>query len=144
MPRKQVVQLGAGERRQLRAMISRGCASARALTHARILLKADNGLSDQQIAEELEVSASTVYWVRRRFVHGGLMAAVARRRQPARPEKRRLDGDAEAHLVTLACSGAPDGRDHWTLQLLADRMVQLKYAEEVSRETVRRTLKKTN
>lgn len=144
MSQKQVVQLGDGDRHQLRSWLSKGRASARCLTRARVLLKAHEGLTDQQIVEALEVSVSLVYDVRRRFVQGGLPAALDRRRQPPRPDKRKLDGDAEAHLITLACSHPPDGRDGWTLQLLADRLVQLQHVERVSRETVRRTLKKTN
>jgi transposase len=143
MATKLVVQLGEQQRHELRAMIAAGRGSARALTHARILLKADRGESDQAIAQAVEVSLRTVERVRRRFVEAGLTAALQRLAQAARPDKRKLDGDAEAHLVTLACSEAPDGRRHWTLQLLADRLVQLKHVDEVSRETVRRTLKKT-
>jgi transposase len=143
MATKLVVQLGEQQRRQLRAMIAAGRGPARALTHARILLKADRGESDPAIAQAVEVSVRTVERVRRRFVKAGLTEALQRLPQPARPDKRKLDGDAEAHLVTLACSEAPDGRRHWTLQLLADRLVQLKHVDEVSRETVRRTLKKT-
>jgi transposase len=125
-------------------LLSKGRASARCLTRARVLLKAHVGVTDQQIAEALEVSVSLVYDVRRRFVQEGLMAALHRHPQPPRPDKRKLDGDAEAHLITLACSHPPAGRDGWTLQLLADRLVQLHQVERVSRETVRRTLKKTN
>jgi transposase len=143
MANKSVVQLGEQQCRQLRAMIAAGRGPARALTHARILLKADRGESDQAIAHAVEVSLCTVERVRRRFVQAGVTAALQRLPQPARPDKRKLDGDAEAHLVTLACSDAPDGREHWTLQLLADRLVELKHVDDVSRETVRRTLKKT-
>ena len=144
MPQKQVVQLGDGDRRQLRSLLSKGRARARCLTRARILLKAHAGLTDPQIAVALEVSVSLVYDVRRRFVQAGLPAALHRRPQPPRPDKRKLDGDAEAHLLTLACSHPPDGRDGGTLPLLADRLVQLQQVERVARETVRRTLKKTN
>jgi len=143
MPQKQVVQLSDGDRDQLRWLLRKGRASARCLTRARVLLKAHDGLTDAQIAEDLEVSESLIYDVRRRFVQHGLAAALHRRPQPPRPDKRRLDGDSEAHLITLACSQPPDGRDGWTLQLLADRLVQLKYVATVSRETVRRILKKT-
>jgi len=143
MATKSVVQLGEQQRRQLRATIAAGRGPARALTHARILLKADRGESDPGIAHAVEVSLCTVERVRHRFVQAGLAAALQRLPQPARLDKRKLDGDAEAHLVTLACSHAPDGREHWTLQLLADRLVELKHVDGVSRETVRRTLKKT-
>lgn len=144
MPQKQLVQLGDGDRRQLRSLLSKGWASARCLTRARVLLKAHAGFTDEQISAALEVSVSLVYDVRRRFVQAGVAAAIHRRSQPPRPDKRKLDGDAEAHLITLACSHPPAGRDGWTLQLLADRLVQLNQVEQVSRETVRRTLKKTN
>jgi len=141
---KHVVRLADGDRRQLQSLIRKGRASARALAHARILLKAAAGLADGLIAAQLEVSRSTVYRVRCRFVQQGLPAALHRRPQPPRPAQRKLDGDAEAHLIALACSTAPEGRDGWTLRLLADRMVQLQYVPSVSHETVRTTLKKTN
>ena len=143
MPKKHVVQLGDGDRQQLRSLLRKGHASARCLARARVLLKAHDGLTDAQIAEQLDVGVSLVSDVRRGFVQEGLQAALQRRAQPPRPAQRKLDGDAEAHLVTLACSRAPDGRKHWTLQLLADRLVQLQQVDSVSRETVRRTLKKT-
>jgi len=144
MPRKYVVQLGDGDRRQLLSLLRKGRSSARALAHARILLKAADGWSDEIITTQLEVGASTVYRVRRCFVQQGLVAALHRRAQPPRPSQRRLDGDAEAHLIAVACSPPPVGRAHWTLRLLADRMVQLQYVDGVSHETVRTTLKKTN
>src|SRR2546425_2051766 len=144
MPQKHVVQLGDGDRRQLQSLVRKGRTSARTLTHARLLLKAADGLRDALIAAQMEVGCSTVYRVRRRFVQQGLHAALHRRTQPPRPEQRKLDGDAEAHLIAVACSPPPVGRAHWTLRLLADRMVQLQYADSVSHETVRTTLKKTN
>jgi hypothetical protein len=144
MTTKYVVHLDEQQRRQLRARMATGRGPARCLTHARILLKADRGEADPTIARAVEVHVNTVARVRCRFVRRGFVAALERQPQPARVEHRRLDGDAEAHLVTLACSRAPDGRQHWTLQLLADRLVELKQVERVSRETVRRTLKKTN
>jgi transposase len=144
MPKKYVVQLGDGDRCQLRSLLRRGHLPARALTHAHILLAADQGDSDVQIAKRFLVCTLTVYNVRRRFVHEGLPAALHRRVQPSRPEQRKLDGDAEAHLIALACAAAPEGRPRWTLRLLADRMVALEYAESLSHETVRTTLKKTN
>jgi transposase len=132
----------------LQEMLSRGKAAARKLTHARILLKADaadggpDG-NDEAIAEGLEVGRATVERVRKEFVEEGLEAALERRK-PRRVYLRKLDGDGEAHLVTLACGKPPEGRSRWTLQLLADRMVELQYVEEISYQTVRRTLKKTN
>jgi len=144
MPQKHVVQLGDGDRNQLRSLLRKGRASARALTRARVLLKAHDGLTDEQIAEELDVSLSLIYDVRRRFVQQGLTAALQRRPHPPRPEKRKLDGDGEAHLIALTCGAPPAGRGGWTLRLLADRMVELQYVAALSHETVRTVLKKTS
>jgi transposase len=148
MKKKYIVTLTEPERQLLQAMLSRGKAAARKLVHARILLKADASpggpvWSDDQIAEGLEVGRATVERVRREFVEEGLEAALERRK-PRRLYERVLDGDGEAHLIALACQKPPEGRARWTLRLLADRMVQLEYVEQVSYQTVRRTLKKTN
>jgi len=136
------------ERQQLQALIAVGKAAARRLTHARILLKADASPGgpawiDQHIVEALEVGAATVARVRQRFVEEGLEAALGRKK-PDRPSRqRKLDGRAEARLIALACSAPPEGRAGWTMQLLADRLVQLDVVGAVSDETVRRVLKKT-
>lgn len=148
MKKKYIVTLTEEERRMLQAMLSRGKAAARKLTHARILLKADAAdggpdWNDEAIAEGLEVGRATVERVRKEFVEEGLEAALERRK-PRRVYPRKLDGDGEAHLVALACQTPPEGRRRWTLQLLADRMVALQYVEEISYQTVRRALKKTN
>lgn len=148
MKKKYIVTLMETERQMLQAMLSRGKAAARKLVHARILLKADAGSggpgwTDDQIAEGLEVGRATVERVRKGFVEEGLEAALVRRK-PRRQYRRKLDGDGEAHLIALACQKAPEGRSRWTLRLLADRMVQLEYVDQVSYQTVRRTLKKTN
>jgi transposase len=148
MKKKYIVTLTQAERQMLQAMLSRGKAAARKLAHARILLKADASSgepawSDDAIAEGLEVGRATVERVRAQFVEEGLEAALERRKA-RRHYQRRLDGDAEAHLVALACQKPPEGRSRWTLKLLADRMVQLEYVEQVSDQTVRRTLKKTS
>ena len=132
----------------LQAMLSRGKAAARKLMHARILLKADAApggpdWNDTVIAEGLEVGRATVERVRKQFVEEGLDAALERR-QPRRQYHRKLDGDGEAHLIALACSQSPEGRNRWTLRLLADHMVALEHVEQLSYQTVRRTLKKTN
>ncbi len=147
MRKRILVHLSESERAKLSDLIATGCAPARTLTHARILLKADRGLGgpgwrDGAIAEALEVSRPTVERVRKRFVAEGLDSALTHRRH-TRGHPRRLDGKQEAQLITLACSAPPDGRDSWTLRLLADSMVELHYADAVSYETVRRTLKKT-
>ena len=148
MKKKYIVTLVQEERRILQAMLSKGKAAARKLMHARILLKADAypdgpGWDDDQIAEGLDVGRATVERVRRDFVEEGLEAALERRK-PRRQYQRKLDGDAEAHLIALACSQAPEGRSRWTLRLLADRMVHLEQVDHLSYETVREVLKKTN
>jgi transposase len=144
MPKKYVVELTGAERERLRSTVRTGRESARALTRARVLLKADEGNTDDEIADAVDTSRGTVERVRKRFCTGGLDAALSDRPQPPRPQKRRLDGEAEARLVTLACSTPPDGRERWTLELLADRMVRLRYVDgPVSGQTVRRVLKKT-
>ena len=146
--KKYKVTLTDEERIQLRQMISAGKAAARKLMHARILLKADASAGgpkwkDEQIGQSLEVGTATVERVRKQFVEQGLEAALERRK-PDREYERRLDGVGEAHLIAMVCGQAPAGREHWTMQLLAEGMVGLGYVESVSRETVRRTLKKTN
>lgn len=145
---KYKVTLTAEERCELEQLIGKGKAAARKLAHARILLLADESdgracRPDEQIAEVLQVGLRTVSRVRKRFVTEGLEQAVSPRPQPPRPDKIRLDKQGEQGLVKLACSDPPDGRGSWTLQLLADRLVVLGQVESVSRETVRKVLKKT-
>ena len=148
MPAKKYrVDLTAHERKTLLNLIHSGRPTARQGTRARILLKADASeagpaWSDEQIAEALEISVSTVARVRRRCVEQGL-AAVLDRGVVRRPSRRRLDGEQEARLLAVACSPPPEGRVRWTLRLLADKMVELEVVESISYETVRRTLKKT-
>jgi transposase len=142
------VTLTPDERQQLRTLIAGGTAAAKKLAHARVLLKADAAAGgpawpDSRIAKAVEVSTDTVARVRERFVEQGLEAALVRKKQDKPSRERVLDGRAEAKLIALACSAAPAGRDAWTLQLLADRLVELKVVEAVSDETVRRVLKKT-
>jgi transposase len=141
--RKSEVSLTNEQRLALEKLVGVGCDSARKITRARILLKADLGETDEEIAEALDIGVATVERARRRFAAGGVYAAVQRKPQPPRPHKRRLDGEGEAKLVMLACSTPPDGRDHWTLDLLAQRMVKLNYVPALSGDTVGRTLKKT-
>lgn len=136
------------ERTELESLISGGRGAARKLCRARILLKADAGSGgpgwdDGRISEALEVGRATVERVRKQFVEHG-MEVVLERKKPEREYERRLDGQGEARLIALACSQAPEGRERWTLQLLADRMVALSYVPALSRDTVRRALKKTN
>jgi len=145
--KRHIVVLPEEERARLHTMIGRGVAPASALTHARILLKANQGeagpgWTDAAIAVAVEVNPATVARVRMRYVAAGLDAAV-HRKPPARQYHRRLDGEQEARLVALACSAPPQGRKRWTLRLLAERMVELAVVETVSHETVRQALKQT-
>ncbi len=145
MPKKYVVRLSETEREHLESFVRKGKAHARKLLYARILLKADankDSWTDERIAEALEVSTATVARERRRYCEEGLEVALMPKK-PGRPRRRVLDGRAEAHLLALSCSDSPEGRERWSLRLLADRMVELGHADALSYETVRRTLKKT-
>ena len=146
--KKYKVTLTAEERQQLSDLIASGKAAAQKLAHARVLLKADAAdggpaWPDARIALTVEVGVATVERVRQRFVEQGLEAALGRKKQdrPSRP--RKLDGQAEARLIALACSAPPEGRKEWTMQLLADKLVALQVVDAVCDETVRRALKKT-
>ena len=149
MPRlKYLVRLTDEERIQLEDLTRTGKRAASVILHARILLKADAGAGgpgwdDARIAEAVACGASTVYRVRQAFVEEGLTAALFRKKPTGRLY-RKLDGAQEAQLITLACSTPPAGRTHWTMRLLADRMVELQVVESISPECVRMTLKKTN
>jgi hypothetical protein len=140
------VTLTAEERVGLQQMVSRGKAAARKLTHARILLLADThgeSLSDEEIVAALGTSFRTVARVRQCFVTQSLLAALDRKAQPPRPDKIKIKGDLEQKLIKVACSDPPQGRCHWTLQLLADELIVLGLVATVSTETVRKALKKT-
>ena len=143
-----VIRLSKEERKQLQNIVRAGKHSARIQTRARILLlAAERSLirrsnSNKTIGEDLLVSARTVSRVRQRFGVGGVPAALYDRERAGRPTE--IDGEAEAKLVMLACSQPPQGRSRWTLQLLADRMVALGYAEHLSDTWVLKLLKKTN
>jgi Homeodomain-like domain len=145
--KRYTVRLSEEERARLHTLIGQGVAPARALTHARILLKANQGeagpgWTDAAIAVALEVNPATVARIRQQYVTAGLDAAL-HRKPPAREYRRRLDGAQEARLVALACSAPPEGHKRWTLRLLADRLVELEVVEAVSYETVRQALKQT-
>jgi hypothetical protein len=141
------VTLTTDERADLEQLLSSGKAAARKLTHARILVLADDSLGqerpDDQIVAALDVSPRTVSRVRHQLVTQGLDVALLRRPQPPRPDKIKIKGDVEQRLVELACTDPPKGRCHWTLQLLATELVALGLVEQVSTETVRQALKKT-
>jgi transposase len=136
------VALTQGERQQLEKLISSGIAPARKLTRARILLKVDEGLGKTEISQALDVTINTVTNVCRSFQRQRL--AAIERKKPEREYEHSLDGEAEAHLIAIACSEPPAGRERWTLRLLQNEMVKRKYVDEVSHETIRTALKKTN
>ena len=150
MPAKRYpVRLDRHQRDYLIALTTSGTESARKLTRARILLKADEGelgpaYADKEIKEAIEVSIPTIARTRKTFALEGLTPALTpkKRSKPSRPKK--FDGEKEAHLIALACSEAPEGHVRWTLRLLAEKMVELNHVSSVSHETIRRTLKKTN
>ena len=148
MPKLYRIGLSGAERQQLSAMIRKGKASARKRLHAQVLLKADEASpqgnwKDQDIAQALEIGIRTVERVRQCCVEEGLEAALI-----GRPSRRRyhrvLDGKGEAQLIALACGPAPQGRRRWTLKLLSERLVELEVVEQISTNTVGRTLKKMN
>ena len=140
MPKKKyVVTLDAEEREHLEHLLHRGTHATRQVTRARILLKAAEGWEDRAIAEALSVGRATVERTRQRFVEEGLGALADHPRPGTLPK---LDAKAEARLIAEACSAAPEGRQRWTLHLLADRVVALGLAESYSYESVRRVLKK--
>ena len=145
MNKKYVVRLTTHQREHIEKLLRRGRAHARKLLYARILLKADaNGpdcWTDERIAEASEVSTATVARERRRFCEEGLEVALMPKK-PGRPRRRVLDGRAEAHLIALSCSDPPEGRERWSIGLLADRVVELGHVGSVSYEIVRRSLKK--
>lgn len=144
-PVKYHVCLSKDERAELHHMISSGKAAAAKLMHARILLKADRSpdgpaLSDRKIAEAVECDEMTVQRVKKRCTEEGLESALTPKPKGHRPPK--LDGEQEARLVALACSKAPGGQGRWTMQMLADKLVELHIVESISDESVRRTMKK--
>ncbi len=149
MPKKKyIVDLTKSERAELEQLTKKGKIAAYKMNHARILLLADvnqpeGGWTDLKISEALNVSQATIERVRQRFVESGIESALTRREQKNRRSKI-IDGEKEAYLIAIACSETSMGQAKWTLQMLADKMVELQYVEKVSRETIRKTLKKTN
>jgi transposase len=139
-PKTYVVILTDEQQAHLLGFLKQGAAKARMLTRARILLLSAAGNTDRFIADVLQVTPQTVRNIRKRFAEEGLEAALQERPRPGAQPK--LDGKQEAFLVALACSAPPEGREHWTMQLLADRLVELGVVESISDETVRRVLKK--
>jgi hypothetical protein len=146
---KYPIELTREQREQAEELIRRGKERARKIAHAHVVLKADSGpdgpgWSDEQIHEAFGVSPSTIRRIRQRFVEQGLEDALERRPQPPRPEKRILNGRHEAYLIALSCGQKPEGRERWSVRLLAHKMVEVGYVEQVGRETIRVALKKMN
>ena len=140
--KKYIVDLTAEEREHLLKLIGSGKTAARKINRARILLKADEGFKDKAIVVALNTSRCTVERTRKRFVEGNLDKALNEDPRPG--QRTKLDEKAEAHLIAIACSDAPGGRDHWPLRLLANKLVELDLVESISYEAVRQRLKKTN
>jgi len=148
MYKKYFVTLTSEERTYLEKLVSSGSAPARKLRRARILLKSDcseegPNWTYKAICNAFDVNSLTVTNIRKAFAEGGLDKAL-NRKKPDREYEHRLDGNAEAHLIALACSAAPEGYERWSLRLLQERFVRLEIVESVSHETIRSTLKKTN
>jgi hypothetical protein len=147
--KKYTITLTPAQRQELEQLTKAGQARARKIMHAHILLKSDSGehgpaWSYAEIEHAFGVGESTIGRVRKRFVVHGLANALDRRPQPPRPEKRILNGRHEAYLIALACGEKPEGHERWSVRLLAHKMVEAGYVEQVGRETIRVTLKKMN
>ena len=140
--KKYVVKLTAQERKKLLAIVSKGKNKASVIRRAHILLKSDEGKTDQEIVEMLYSSEDTVSRTRQRFYEAGLAAALEDKPHPASESK--LDDGQEAYLVALACSAPPAGRRRWTLELLSKQLIEAGIVAGISEETVRLLLKKTN
>jgi transposase len=141
MAKKYIVDLNEAELSHLQSLTKTGKHKARTITRANIILMASESYPDNAIASTLRVNVSTVERTREKFVVGGLEYALEDRPHPPKP--RKLDGKQEAFLVATACSTAPEGRTRWTMQLLAEQLVNLGIVDSISDETVRQTLKKT-
>lgn len=147
--KKESIKLTLAERKSIEEILHKGKALAWTLKHAQVLLKVDRGpqgpgWSTTQIVEAYDVSRSTVERICRLYREQGLDAALFRRPQPPRPQKRKLDGEAEAHLIALLCGGKPEGAERWSLRLLQGKLIELEIVEDVSHETLRQVLKKMN
>lgn len=144
---KYKITLSKTEHEQLIAIISKGVHSSQLYRAAYILLNSDEGkygdkITGQELSKILKISMRMIDRVKQRFVEDGFDACLERK--AIEPKERKVDGDLEAHLIALSCSKAPQGFSRWSLRMLADKAVELKYAESISYETIRKVLKKTN
>jgi transposase len=144
MKKRYIVNLTPAEREALRQLVGRERVSGLKRMRATILLKADEGMTDAEIADELEIGLVTVERVRKRCIERGIEGCLDRKPQDSPSRPRKLDGASEAQLVRLACSEPPTGRARWTLSLLAGKLVELKLFDSLSKSTVQRGLKKTS
>lgn len=142
MGRPDPMSLSEDERDHVRVFVRRGKAVARTLTRARVLLKSDEGWTDAEIAEALDITEQTIRNIRQRFRSGGVEAVLTDKRQERR--RRALSDEQAAHLIAITCSTVPDGHDHWTVRMLAGQAIELGYVRRISPETVRQLLKKTH
>jgi transposase len=142
--RKHSIHLQPEQRQRLETLTRSGQAPARSIKHAQILLKSEQGWSDKQIMDAFGVGETTIWRVRRRYLEQGLAQALTRRPQPERPKTRKVTGEAEAHLITLACTAPPAGFERWSIRLLTKTAIELEVVSQVGRETVRQVLKKMN
>jgi len=145
---KYKITLSKPEHDQLIAIISKGVHSSQLYRSAYILLNCDEGdygekITGQEISKVLKISMRMIDRVKQRFVEEGFESCLDRK-PVGQPKERKVDGDLEAHLIALSCSKAPKGFSRWSLRMLADKVVELKYAESISHETIRKVLKKTN
>jgi homeodomain-containing protein len=136
------VPLSETDRASLQTFIHAGKANARTFTRARVLLKAAEGWTDQQMCDAFDISRNTSIRVRQVYLEGGLEAVLHDKRQAR--HRQALTGGEAAHLIAMACTPAPDGHNHWTLRLLGGKAVELGFVESISPETIRQFLKKTN
>ena len=139
---KNQVKLKPKERELLKQLISKGSEKARKITRCRILLLAHEGKTDTQIIAALKVARNTMRAVRSRYAQEGLEAAI--NEQPRSGAPKKFSGRQKANITAIACSGPPEGRSRWTLRLIADRVIELKMVDNISHQTVKRILKKTN
>ncbi len=139
--KKHLVELDERQRERLRLLVSKGEAKAREIRRGHILLQAERGKTDVEIADFLGISVQSVYVIRRKFSEKGLEAAIFDRKRS--PRQTLLDAKQEAHLIALVCSEPPEGRTKWTIRLLREKVIEVGIVNAISRETIRKTLKKT-
>jgi len=142
MRKKNLIKLKPKDQKLLKQFVTKGNQKARTITRCRILLMANERKTDTEIIEALKVARNTIRTVRYRYVHKGLEAAINERPKPGAPNK--FTGRDKAKITAIACSKPPEGRNRWTLRLIADTMVKLEIVDDISHHTVQRVLKKTN